>query len=93
MTAPYGRPKDWEGKADGDGRRGSEYLSQCIGFVDNVLTCVVMCVSEDGMVPLSGASLLHHYSWPDVVGRGGSLIPISRNSVYSPVVKWEDRFW
>ena len=62
MTAPYGCLKDREGKADGDGRRGSEYLSQCIGFVDNVLTCVVMCVSEDGMVPLSGASLLYYYS-------------------------------
>ena len=79
--------QDWEGYGVGGGPGGSQYVSACVGGVNDVLSHIVVCVSEDRVEAWSCADVLCHYPGADIICWRGALVPVHGDPMNSPVVE------
>ena len=91
MITPHGLSKDWESNGMGSGASGPEHLADCIGWVDDVLTHVVVCVCEDRVKTWSCGNVLCHHPGADIIRRCGALIPVCGDLVDSSVIQGKER--
>ena len=87
MAAVDCSSKDREGYGMTSCPGRSQYVSARVGGVNDVLSHIVVRVSEDGVETWSCADVLGHHPGADIIRWRGALVPVRSDPMNSPIVE------